>query len=167
MVALMFALGLMSKPQVITLPFVLLLWDYWPLGRMFPSAPDDSPGVARAAGPAKNFGWLVEEKLPLFGIALASAVITMHVQRMGGASELVSAVGPAGERNCQLRAICEKGFVAVSAGTVLSASRESFKVVGGVWSIVILLAITAFVVVSVVIAILWWDGSGSWELWFP
>jgi protein O-mannosyl-transferase len=31
-VAVLFALGLMSKPQVITLPFVLLLWDYWPLG---------------------------------------------------------------------------------------------------------------------------------------
>ena len=30
----LFALGLMSKPQVITLPFVLLLWDYWPLGRV-------------------------------------------------------------------------------------------------------------------------------------
>ena len=34
-VALLFRCGLMAKPQVITLPFVLLLWDYWPLGRMF------------------------------------------------------------------------------------------------------------------------------------
>ncbi len=33
-VMLLFALGLMSKPQVITFPFVLLLWDYWPLGRV-------------------------------------------------------------------------------------------------------------------------------------
>ena len=33
-VAAFFALGLMAKPQVITLPFVLLLWDYWPLRRM-------------------------------------------------------------------------------------------------------------------------------------
>jgi len=33
LVALLFALGLMAKPQVITFPFVLLLWDYWPLGR--------------------------------------------------------------------------------------------------------------------------------------
>ena len=37
-VALLFAMGLMSKPQIITLPFVLLLWDYWPLGRMFAPA---------------------------------------------------------------------------------------------------------------------------------
>ncbi len=34
MVAVLFAMGLMSKPQVITLPFVLLLWDYWPLRRV-------------------------------------------------------------------------------------------------------------------------------------
>ena len=33
-VALMFALGSMAKPQIITLPFVLLLWDYWPLERL-------------------------------------------------------------------------------------------------------------------------------------
>ncbi len=36
-VVFLFALGLMSKPQVVTLPFVLLLWDYWPLERMFAS----------------------------------------------------------------------------------------------------------------------------------
>ena len=35
-VAVLYAMGLMCKPQVITLPFVLLLWDYWPLQRMFP-----------------------------------------------------------------------------------------------------------------------------------
>ena len=34
-VAALFALGLMAKPEIITLPFVLLLWDYWPLRRMF------------------------------------------------------------------------------------------------------------------------------------
>ena len=39
-VALLFALGLMSKPQVITLPCVLLLWDYWPLRRMSLPAPE-------------------------------------------------------------------------------------------------------------------------------
>ena len=33
-VSVLFALGLMAKPQVITFPFVLLLWDYWPLGRI-------------------------------------------------------------------------------------------------------------------------------------
>ena len=44
-VAILFACGLMSKPQVITLPFVLLLWDYWPLRRMFSSQPDPLSGT--------------------------------------------------------------------------------------------------------------------------
>ena len=48
-VAMLFALGLMSKPQIVTLPFVLLLWDYWPLGRMFPSA--DSSLAGETPGP--------------------------------------------------------------------------------------------------------------------
>ena len=38
LVAVLFALGLMSKPQIITLPFLLLLWDYWPLQRLPPAA---------------------------------------------------------------------------------------------------------------------------------
>ena len=69
LVAACFACGLMAKPQVITLPFVLLLWDYWPL-RRFETAT------------AKE---LLVEKTPLFGLALASAVITMRAQKAGGA----------------------------------------------------------------------------------
>ena len=76
-VALCFVLGLMAKPQVITLPFVLLLWDYWPLQRMFAKA--DS---ARADGRSLTF--LVAEKVPLFAVALAGAVVTMAAQRSGG-----------------------------------------------------------------------------------
>src|ERR1035437_4661452 len=72
-VALLFALGLMAKPQVITLPCVLLLWDYWPLRRV--SALEPSSGEAPPTIPQKSFTELVEEKLPLFAIALADAVI--------------------------------------------------------------------------------------------
>ncbi|HEY5175026.1 MAG TPA: hypothetical protein VII95_05620 [Terriglobales bacterium] len=82
-VALLFALGLMAKPQVITLPCVLLLWDYWPLRRM--SALEPSSGEAPPTIPQKSFTELVEEKLPLFAIAVADAVITMKAQRVGGA----------------------------------------------------------------------------------
>ncbi|MGB8889045.1 MAG: tetratricopeptide repeat protein [Candidatus Korobacteraceae bacterium] len=84
-VALMFALGLMAKPQIITLPFVLLLWDYWPLQRMsFASDPKAVAGEG-AAFPVKTFRALVEEKLPLLAIAAASAAMTMKAQRAGGA----------------------------------------------------------------------------------
>jgi len=74
-VAFLFACGLMAKPQVITLPFVLLLWDYWPLGRF-----RSEPG-AEAAKISK----LLLEKVPLFGLSLSSAVVTMQAQRAGGA----------------------------------------------------------------------------------
>jgi tetratricopeptide (TPR) repeat protein len=82
-VAALFALGLMAKPQVITFPFVLLLWDYWPLQRMFADrteAPSENP----AAIPAKSFSWLILEKLPLFAICMASAAITLRAERTGG-----------------------------------------------------------------------------------
>lgn len=85
-VAVMFALGLMAKPQIITLPFVLLLWDYWPLQRMsFVSDRAPATDEAAAAFPVRSFRGLLEEKLPLFAIAAASAAITMKAQRAAGA----------------------------------------------------------------------------------
>jgi protein O-mannosyl-transferase len=82
-VALLFACGLMAKPQVITLPFVLLLWDYWPLRRMF--AANEKPDTqASAVIPDKSFSWLVLEKLPLLALSAASAGITMKAQQFAG-----------------------------------------------------------------------------------
>ena len=84
-VTLLYVLGLLSKPQVITLPFVLLLWDYWPLRRM--AIRDEQSTYASgpaATFPQRSFAWLVKEKLPLFALSAASAVITMRAQRLGG-----------------------------------------------------------------------------------
>jgi hypothetical protein len=80
-VALLYALGLMCKPQVITFPFVLLLWDYWPLGRMFAGSQESTA----TAFPARSFSWLIAEKLPLFVLSAASAVVTIKAQGTGGA----------------------------------------------------------------------------------
>ncbi len=77
-VTLAFALGLMSKAQVITFPFVLLLVDYWPLGRVGESAmrPDGSELAVRG-----HSSWnLVWEKVPWFALSAASAIITMRVE---------------------------------------------------------------------------------------
>jgi tetratricopeptide (TPR) repeat protein len=74
LVFLSFALGLMSKPMLVTLPFVLLLLDVWPLGRMDRSRNQRSVAMT-----------LVREKLPLFALAIASSVVTFFVQRAGGA----------------------------------------------------------------------------------
>jgi len=80
-VAILFALGLMSKPQIITLPFILLLWDYWPLQRMKGASAADP----ETAQPSFSFKQLVWEKVPLLGLSLASAIVTMKAQRAGGA----------------------------------------------------------------------------------
>ena len=73
---LLFALGLMSKPMLVTLPFVLLLLDYWPLQRFRPSALNSQPST---------FFRLVAEKAPFVLLAAASSMVTFIVQRKGGA----------------------------------------------------------------------------------
>ncbi len=85
-VALLFVMGLMAKPQVITFPVVLLLWDFWPLRRMAAIGPDGSFGTATPPLlPTRSFFWLVKEKLPLFAICAASAIVTIVAQKKGGA----------------------------------------------------------------------------------
>ena len=69
----LFAAGLASKPMVITLPFVLLLLDYWPLQRV--------QGDGKVP---TNWSQLILEKMPLFALSTASAVITMIAQKSGG-----------------------------------------------------------------------------------
>lgn len=81
-VALLFALGLMAKPQVITLPCVLLLWDYWPLARLRLGT-EQSGSSWETDIPPRSFYWLVVEKLPLFVLCLISAYLTMKAQRVG------------------------------------------------------------------------------------
>lgn len=77
--ALWMALGLMSKPMLVTLPFVFLLLDYWPLRRT-PWLPS-----VEGAPPPRPLTALVVEKIPLLALVVASSVITYLVQRAGGA----------------------------------------------------------------------------------
>jgi Flp pilus assembly protein TadD len=81
---LFFALGLMSKPVLVTLPFVMLLLDWWPLGRVTGDQPSPRFGTAgrwRVTGVAS----LVTEKMPFFVLSAASCVATFVVQQKGGA----------------------------------------------------------------------------------
>ena len=77
-----FALALMSKPMVVTLPFLLLLLDVWPLTRI-----------------EKNFlrldSWwpLIREKIPFFVLAAADCIVTYSVQKEVGAMTLMTSVG--------------------------------------------------------------------------
>ena len=80
-VAGFFVLSLLAKPQAITFPFLLLLWDYWPLDRI---GARDMPTQAGNA-PRLPIARLLLEKLPLLFLSAASAVITMEAQKAGGA----------------------------------------------------------------------------------
>jgi tetratricopeptide (TPR) repeat protein len=85
-VLLGFAMVLMSKPMAITLPFVLLLLDYWPVGRLETRFNGKNSEIgASVIGEKRSIHWLIIEKLPLFAMSAASAVVTMKAQRAGGA----------------------------------------------------------------------------------
>jgi tetratricopeptide (TPR) repeat protein len=67
-----FTLGLMAKPMLVTMPFILLLLDYWPLERL------------------SSFSWkelrpLIVEKIPLFCLTVISSIATFQAQKAGGA----------------------------------------------------------------------------------
>jgi tetratricopeptide (TPR) repeat protein len=85
-VALLFAFALMSKPQVITFPCVLLLLDFWPLRRTRLSRPSRN---SAAREPAASFTQLLVEKIPLFALSAVSAIVTVAAQRSGDALRTV------------------------------------------------------------------------------
>ncbi len=74
----LFALSLMSKPMLVTLPFVLLLLDYWPLGRW----------TKEMSAPVKNrnhlMGRLIWEKGPFILLTILSSIVTLWSQNKGG-----------------------------------------------------------------------------------
>jgi tetratricopeptide (TPR) repeat protein len=94
--SILFACGLMSKPMLVTLPFVLLLLDYWPLGRgpAFAKLPSpkrfsESRATARQADVGSQWSVvrsLVFEKVPLFALSGASCLATLLVQRQAAGS---------------------------------------------------------------------------------
>ena len=88
-VASFFVLALLSKPQVITFPFLLLLLDYWPLCRIGTPAADRA--VAQGGNAPRLWsGWLILEKAPLLLLSAASATMTMKAQNAGGAIQTLS-----------------------------------------------------------------------------
>jgi tetratricopeptide (TPR) repeat protein len=80
LVFLVFGLGLMAKPMLVTLPFVLLLLDYWPLSRL---------QWGHQFGHQKQSVWhLIIEKVPLFILSAASSIVTYVIQQSAGAMEM-------------------------------------------------------------------------------
>lgn len=80
LIILAFGLGLMAKPMLVTLPFVLILLDYWPLGRL-----QWGHRCGHQGQPARR---LIIEKIPLFILSAASSIAAYVIQQSSGAMEL-------------------------------------------------------------------------------
>jgi tetratricopeptide (TPR) repeat protein len=98
---LLFALGLMAKPMLVTLPFLLLLADYWPLNRFDPQTVKASGRRHRKAAHSHDnrtiLYRIIIEKVPFLVLAVVSSVITFIVQRGGGGMAKIDVL-PFGDR---------------------------------------------------------------------
>jgi len=82
LVVVLFAAGLMSKPMLVSVPIVLLLLDYWPLGRFEEScSTSEKIKILNAANPKRVIQFLVVEKIPLFVLSAVVCVITFILQK--------------------------------------------------------------------------------------
>lgn len=88
-IPILLALGLMAKPMLVTLPLVLLLLDYWPLGRFPAGPPLAGPGAGAGRVQPLSRAWvywpLIREKLPLLALSALSGVVTVVAQKRDGA----------------------------------------------------------------------------------
>ncbi len=168
--AAFFILGLMSKPALVVFPLLLLLLDYWPLGRFV-----GGPG-GRRARPAILAA--VVEKIPLFALAAASAVVTFLAQQAGGSVSSLERL-PLGLRMVNAAGACLKYAAAavwpaklsvlymltgrrppwwqgpavlllLAAATWLFASHRwrPYLVMGWLWFLVLLVPVLGFVQVG-------------------
>jgi tetratricopeptide (TPR) repeat protein len=85
LVLLFFALGLLSKPMLVTLPFVLLLLDYWPLGRIQLAKSTEPRVRSKNSVDLKSATFsLILEKIPFLALAAMAAILTVFAQQKGG-----------------------------------------------------------------------------------
>ena len=145
-----FALGLMSKPMLVTVPFVLLLVDYWPLRRWGKeeaelaargrqgrkSAPPPAPSALRP------LLLLLREKLPFFVLAAASSVATCLVQHAGGATVSMAELSLGGRAaNALVAYVRYLGKLVWPADLAVYYPRPEQWAAGRVWGAALVLAV--------------------------
>ncbi len=154
-----YALSLLSKPMLVTLPFVLLLLDYWPLGRLRVKRSKD-----RVAGPPlPPLRRVLLEKAPFLALAIASSVVTFFAQHKGGSVVTIATMPPlyraanavvsygtylekmfwpaklsvfypfARELSSSKALVCLAMLLVVTAVTILCARRAPYFLVGWLW----------------------------------
>jgi tetratricopeptide (TPR) repeat protein len=155
-VCVVFALGLMSKSMLVTLPFVLVLMDYWPLKRLWPE--EKSNGV--------TIGRLLFEKMPLFLLSAISCVMTVIAQKNGGAVAKISIVPFSQRVGNALAAYCQyliKMFWPVDLAVFYPHPIKSLAGWNVAVSLAVLLAITIVVILLrrryLLVGWLWYLGT--------
>ena len=145
-VSVAFALGLMAKPQIITLPLVLLLWDYWPLRRMASRFTDSPEPPIPGQVPPETLRNLINEKRPLFVLAAGSAVLTLHAQQHARIWHPLSA--RVGNAILSYGLYIKKTLWPSDLALLYPHPGNSIHWTGVIGSAVILLAITIFVILN-------------------
>ena len=169
-----FALGLMSKPMLVTLPFVMLLLDYWPLGRI----PNSELRISNSEFGSRKFViWLrlVVEKIPFLLLGLIAGVLTIHAEDKLGALPtasqyllpvrvanalfssaryLTQMVWPTGLANIYLSPVVPAApalagavglLLVISLGAAVWWRRFPFLAVGWLWYVVTLLPVSGLI----------------------
>jgi Flp pilus assembly protein TadD len=103
---LFFACGLMSKPMLVTWPFVMLLLDYWPLKRFAGGQLKVTGSPAPNLQPSTFNSQLLTEKIPFFVLAAAASLVTYLVQKQEGAVMTVDHFPPGARAGNALMAYC-------------------------------------------------------------
>jgi hypothetical protein len=136
-----FALGLMSKPMLVTLPFVLLLLDYWPLGRFEHSTVNPQPSAI----------WrLAWEKAPFFLLSAVSCVVTFLVQQQGKAVQSIGRYPIGGRIENALVSYCR-----YLGKTFWPENLTIFYPHPGHWPLVLVVLAAAFVLAASLAGLCW------------
>ena len=129
-----FALGLMSKPMLITVPFLLLLLDYWPLDRFRPAPPIGPQSASRSWLGRLSVGWrLLVEKLPLIGLAGLRCWIVLSIRfvvRVDRRCRPIAAGDTPGKRRGFIRSLLRPVFLSRRFGSPLSSSGPTCRLPG-------------------------------------
>ena len=176
-------LGLMSKPMLVTLPFLLLLLDYWPLGRFNPQVGEPESWRGSRAR------WLFLEKIPLFLVVAAASITALwsqkssleattnwpwswriqnavvslwiYLRQMVWPADLaVLYPHPKGSLPIWLVAICMAGFVLVTAAILFVRKRSPYLFTGWFWYLGMLVPVIGLIQVG-------WQGHADRYTYLP